>query len=113
MEGLDRPLGDLPTDRERGRRGRRRRVPDVENVARTAKPEIVHEPPVTVQRLGSDAGRPEGDLLSTELWHVSPERPQERLLRPVPPELGGGGSLPVRRRGRRSGRPTPRRRSAA
>ena len=53
-----------------------------------AQAEVVDERPVGVDRLGSDAGRPEPELIVAQLRDVAPELVRERPLREVAPLLG-------------------------
>src|SRR4029078_5384742 len=73
---------------QRCRRPWRGRVADVDDPPAAAQPEIVDERPVGGDRLGSDAGRAEQQLIVAQLRDVAPELVRERPLREVAPLLG-------------------------
>ena len=129
-------------DRQRGRRGRRRRVADVQRARRVGEDEVVDERAVAADRLGADAGRAGDDVARRRARGRSARTPrrtrggwrpcasrsspvrQKRARHPPgagPGQRGAqvaraharaGGRRRARRRAARSGRAGPRRRRA-
>src|SRR3990167_7982259 len=80
VERLDGQVGHVAADRERGGRGRGRRVEHVDGVGGGHDAEVIHERAVGAHRLRADAGPPRGEIVGDQVRDEPLERLDERRL---------------------------------